>query len=86
MSQEILPPGMRDPARRTLSSPALKDYATIEKYSRETNGEYTRFIGGVKVGGGNPYVLFIFTIATSCQVIGSDYRFSLPSNADSLLH
>jgi mannose-6-phosphate isomerase-like protein (cupin superfamily) len=48
------PPGMRDPARRNLSNHTFKDYLTVEKYSCETNGEYTRFSGGVRVGGGNP--------------------------------
>lgn len=49
-----LPPGMRDPARRHLANPVFKDYTTVEKYSRETHGEYTRFSGGVRAGGGNP--------------------------------
>lgn len=54
MADERLPIGMRDPARRVMTSDVHNDYSTIEKYSRETNGEYTRFRGGVKPGGGNP--------------------------------
>lgn len=51
------PAGMSNPARRILKSPIHNDFATLEKYSRETNGEYSLFMGGVKPGGGNPYVL-----------------------------
>ena len=57
MAQEIserLPIGMVDPKRRVLISDVHKDYVTIEKYSRETDGEVTLFVGGVKPGGGNP--------------------------------
>ena len=52
--ERALPPGVRNPERRNISNVALNDYMTIEKYSCETNGEYTRLSGGVRVGGGNP--------------------------------
>ena len=55
-----LPAGMLNPARRILKSPIHNDFATIEKYSRETNGEVSIFVGGMKPGGGNPLVFTIF--------------------------
>ena len=40
-SNEILPPGMCDPAHRTLTNPLIKGVAVFEKYGAETGGEYT---------------------------------------------
>ncbi|MCJ1358236.1 MAG: hypothetical protein MMC33_008235 [Icmadophila ericetorum] len=51
-SATILPPGMRDPSRRTFDNPILKDTIYMEKYGAETNGEYIRFRVTVAPGGG----------------------------------
>jgi quercetin dioxygenase-like cupin family protein len=53
-SNEILPPGMRDPARRTLANPLIKDLVIFEKYGAETGGEYTQVRVTVSPGGGTP--------------------------------
>ncbi|KAH6680552.1 hypothetical protein B0J14DRAFT_557900 [Halenospora varia] len=49
-----LPPGLRDPGRRNLTNPLIKDRITIEKYGHETNGEYTLITASVLPGGGTP--------------------------------
>ena len=49
-----LPPGIRDPSRRHLTHPTIRDKITIEKYSHETNGEYTLIRCTVSPGGGTP--------------------------------
>ncbi|KAL8786824.1 MAG: hypothetical protein Q9213_002561 [Squamulea squamosa] len=48
-----LPPGVRDNSRRRIWTPINKDWATFEKYGRETNGEYTLLTVSVAPGGGN---------------------------------
>ena len=48
-----LPPGMKDTNRRKTWTPVAKDWATFEKYGRETNGEYTLLTVGVAPGGAN---------------------------------
>ncbi len=54
VSSESLPAGMRDPARRVLTHPIIKDRAIIEKYGAETNGEFTQIRVTVAPGGGTP--------------------------------
>ena len=49
-----LPPGLRWPERRVIANVIVKDRVTTEKYSIETNGEYSRFRCEVKAGGGVP--------------------------------
>lgn len=48
------PPGIRDPARRTIINPTFNQATTFRKYSYETNGEYTLLEDMVNPGGGNP--------------------------------
>ncbi|KAK5940446.1 hypothetical protein PMZ80_006861 [Knufia obscura] len=48
------PPGVRDPARRTIKSSLLKDSMTYTRYSLETNGEFTEFDSTIGPGYSNP--------------------------------
>lgn len=49
-----LPPGIRDPSRRTLRNAVVKDDVEILKYGHETNGAYTEVRVRVAPGGGTP--------------------------------
>ena len=49
-----LPPGMFDAHNRTITNPLIKDEVYFEKYSVETNGEYTKLNIKVSPGGGTP--------------------------------
>ena len=54
MKEKASPPGVRDPNLRTLINPGIKDEVIVEKYSVETNGEYSRLRIKVAPGGGTP--------------------------------
>lgn len=49
-----LPPGMLNAQNRTITNPLLRDEVYFEKYSAETNGEYTKLNIKVSPGGGTP--------------------------------
>ena len=48
-----IPPGIADDSKRKIWTPVAKDWATFEKYGRETNGEYTLLTVSVAPGGKN---------------------------------
>jgi quercetin dioxygenase-like cupin family protein len=49
-----LPPGLRDPERRTVTNVLFKDKAVFLEYSHETGGTHTRSALTLEAGGGNP--------------------------------
>lgn len=53
-NSDPLPPGMLDPARRTMRNTAINDEALIIKYGRETNYEYSLIDVVCGPGGGTP--------------------------------
>lgn len=50
----IVPPGVRNAARRSIQSPLLKDRMVYNKYSYETGGEYTELDAMIAPGYDNP--------------------------------
>lgn len=50
----VLPPGLRDPSRRSISSPLLKDSQTYTHYSHETSGAFTQLTATINPGYSNP--------------------------------
>jgi hypothetical protein len=41
MADDIIPPGLVEESRRTVTNIDIKDEFRFDKYSCETNGEYT---------------------------------------------
>ena len=62
---------MRDPARRFFYNQVLKDQGIFERYSAETNGEYSRCRITVKPGGGVPLRYHVAFTETFSPVKGS---------------
>lgn len=49
----VVPPGMVDDKKRRIYNPVQKNWAYIEKYGRETGGEYGVGYGSLQPGGEN---------------------------------
>ncbi|KAF2878227.1 hypothetical protein BDV95DRAFT_15666 [Massariosphaeria phaeospora] len=48
-----VPPGITNPERRHIRNPVQKNWATVQKYGRETNGAYGVGVTSVAPGGKN---------------------------------
>lgn len=71
-SKSAIPPGVPDPARRTIASKLLKDKMTWTKYSYETEGKYTEIDVVISPGYDNPahyHTLFKETFTCTTGVL-----------------